>query len=351
MTRILVAFLVLVAVGCEGGRKEKTQNVTAKPSPSNSTIGENEEGLEEKSQLIDSNISDDQPYVSFPAVRIKMLRPVGFDDAEKFHGFQQENTQSSILLNRIPGPFSEIKRGFTSVHMETRGMNLLGKKDITIAGKNGILINITQSAYGIDFEKWVLVFEMDGETIMATATFPASETQSISENLKNALLSTLPDDSPEPPLGSDLDFKLVASKKLKITRSNVKALAFTQDGAIPMKSQDDPLLIATQSHSAVQIGDLRQFALKRLSQTALIITTQITSEGEIEIDGLSGYEIVADALHSDTARPVVVYQLILKLDDSYIIVGGRVGADSADEYLPEFKKMAHSLKRRTTPKK
>jgi hypothetical protein len=41
---------------------------------------------------------------------------------------------------------------------------------------------------------------------------------------------------------------------------------------------------------------------------------------------------------------MVVYQVMLFLDESYVLMVGFVGKDLADDFLPDFKKMARSLK-------
>lgn len=97
--------------------------------------------------------------------------------------------------------------------------------------------------------------------------------------------------------------------------------------------------------NGVPVGDKRQFAVQRLFQTAHTTIRSVGSNNEITVDGLDGYEILADAEDADSGTPLKVYQVILDDDRSYILMQGLVGANVADEYLPEFETMARSLSR------
>lgn len=351
-------FAILVAVACCGCDAEPTaptttsqQSIDATETPISgstptrpSSAGDNNPSRES----IDAHLNDDQqPYVSFPAAGVKVVRPDGFDDAENFHGFQQPRTQSSVLIATIPGPYSETTREFTAEQLEKRGMTLLAKEAVEIDGDAGVLLSVLQNAYGTMFSKWILAFGNANETRMVTATFPVSEEANLSSELKSVLLSTQIDDTVTPTPGANVGFSIATSEKLKLTNvsSIGKLLAYTKDGIIPAKSPTDPLFIAAPSLSKIPIDNMRQFAVERLFQIANTKISSVTSNNEITIDGLEGYELVAIGEHSDSATPLRVYQVILYDDGSYILMQGLVRANDADQYLPEFKRLARSLAR------
>lgn len=304
------------------------------------------EPAEAPADLTSNPMHDQGQYVSFPAVGVKIVRPDGFTDAENFHGFQQLSTLSSVMAGRIPGPFSEVTRGFTSEQMKTRGMTLRSKESVEIDGNTGILLNVTQSAGGIEFVKWILAFGSEKETRIVTATFRKADEAELSDKLKAVVVGTREETSPPPSLGADVAFEISASKKLKQTQSIGKALMYTKDGTILAKSREDPFFIAAPSLSKVPIEDGRQFAVQRLLKTADTKIASVKSNKEVVVDGLKGYEIVADAEDADSGTPLQVYQVILYDDGAYILMQGLVGERSAGEYLPEFKSMAHSLTRK-----
>jgi len=292
-----------------------------------------------------SPAGDQDQYISFPASGVKLVRPDGFDDAENFHGFQQPSTQSSVMVVMIPGPFSEVTGGFTAAQLKTRGMTLVSKENVEIEGNKGVLVSVTQTAHGTEFAKWIVAFGNEKETKMVTATFPKDHEAELSAQLKSVVLSARLDVTPPPTPGADVGFTIVASEKVKLTRGVGKMLAYTKDGVIPAPSPEAPLFIAAPSLSQVPIADKRQFSVQRIFQTAHTKITSVTATNAITIDGLDGYEIVADAEDADSGIPIVVYQVVLFDDKSYILVQGLVGTRFREEYLPEFKAMARSLTR------
>jgi hypothetical protein len=290
-------------------------------------------------------IGSQPQYVLFPAAGVKLIRPNGFDEAENFHGFQQLRTQSSIMVLKIPGPFSETARGLTAEQLKTRGMTLRSKESVGIDGNTGVLLGVTQNAYGMEFAKWILVFGDEEATKMIMATFPQSSEANLSSQLKAVVLGTKIDNTPAPAPGTDVGFAMVAPATLKLTSGIGKTLIYTKDGTIPAKSPEEPFLIAAPSLSEVPMDSKRQFAVQRLFQTAHTKISSVTSNDEITIDGLNGYEIVADGEDIDSGTPLSIYQVILYGDGSYILIQGLVGSTIADQYLPEFKSMARSLRR------
>jgi hypothetical protein len=286
------------------------------------------------------------PYTSFPTAGVLLSRPAGFDPAESFEGFQQRSTQSSVMVSKIPGPFAAVTIGFTAEGLKTRGMTLKSKENITIDGERGLLISLIQTAYDIEFTKWIVVFGNDKETKIVTATFPSTRAAKLSAQLKSAVLTAKNDPTPPPTLGSNVGFTIVASDKVKLTSGMGKMLLYTKDGAIPAKSPADPLFIVAPSFSQISIADKQQFATRRLYQTAHTKINSVTTTTPISIDGLDGYEIVADAQDASSGTPLAMYQVMLFDDNrSYILIQGLVGANVRAEYLPEFRSMALSFKK------
>jgi hypothetical protein len=281
-------------------------------------------------------------YTSFATAGIKLIRPNGFDVAENFNGFQQASTQSSVMVMTIPGPFSEVSRDFTLQGLKTQGMKLKSTQNVSIDGNKGILINLNKTAYGTKFSKWIFTFGDETETKIIIATFPQAKAAKLSPILKSVLLTAKNDTSVPPALGSDVGFKIVANK-LTLTRSIEKTLMYTKDGMIPAKSPEDPLFIVAPSLSELAIADKKEFATQRLAQTKSIQINSITSTAPITIDGLDGYEIVADAKDLTSDTPITVYQVMLFDAPSYVLIQSFVGTKIADEYLPEFKAMARSF--------
>jgi hypothetical protein len=296
------------------------------------------------SKPIDKTAQQDR-YISFPTAGVKLIRPDGFDPANLFSGFQQPSTKSSVMVTTIPGPFSQIASGFTAEQMKARGLILKSKENISIDSNPGLLIHLTQTADGTEFTKWVTIFGNEQATKIVTAAFPTALTDKLSPLLKSTVLSAKIDLTSSSAIDSDIGFTIAATNKMKSVSGVGKMLAYTQDGVIPAKSPADPLFIVAPSFSEVAISDKRQFAIQRLLKTAHTKIESVPTTTAIKIDGLDGYEMTADAKDLTSDTPLVVYQVMLFDDRSYILMQGLVGTKVRAEYLSAFQSMARSFKR------
>jgi hypothetical protein len=285
--------------------------------------------------------------VDFPEVGLAIPQPIGFTKAASFYGFEQATTNSSVMLSKIPGPFAAVTEGFTKSTLATTGIDLISKQSIKIDNQSGFLLNVSQSAYGQKFLKWIVVFGNDRETNVITATFPINNPQ-LSENLKKVVLAVVPIKIAAPVVSS-LPFTVTAVEglaRVKNVAAFGKAAAFTKDGNIPSSSVvTDPLLIITQSLGAVPVGDRKSFAQQRLSGYPQIEIETITATNEVTIDNLPGWEIIANARDLKTKLPLKIYQVVLfSKSGGYIVTIGIVGDKQSDLYLPKFKAIAQSYR-------
>ena len=234
-------------------------------------------------------------YVSFPSAGVRLIRPDGFDPANLFNGFQQPSTQSSVMVTTLPGPFSQMSGGFTAERMKTRGLILKSRENISIDSNPGLLINLTQTATGNEFTKWILIFGNEQNTKIITATFLTADTDKLSARLKAVVLSTKIDLATSSAINADIGFSVTAASKMKSVSGVGKMLVYTQDGVIPAKSPTDPLFLVTRSFSDLVIADRQKFALQRLLKTESVKIDSVPTTTAFKIDGLDGYEMVADA--------------------------------------------------------
>jgi hypothetical protein len=285
-------------------------------------------------------------YVSFPACGIRIRQPDGLEKASSFDGFGHPEIQASVVAVRLAAPYSKAITGFNPEQLSARGWTLLSRLDVKVDDLPGILVHFEQPTVGQVFLKWSLVFGDEQRTTIVTATIPKANAEQLAARLKDAVLSTRLDRASDVDPGSDLPFTIVSSSKLKLTPLVSKTLAYTRDGVVPLKSPKDPLFIAASSLGEVVAGDKRQFAERAIRQAAQTKGLVLKSTEAITIDGLDGYESLAEATDAQSETPLVVYQAILFDGTSYIVMQGLVGRELRDQYLPEFKAMTRSLKRK-----
>jgi hypothetical protein len=279
------------------------------------------------------------------------MMPGGFEKATTFDGFQQVKTGSSVVVLRMPGPYKEVTAGFDQAHLAAQGMRLKTKGPVTVDGQAGMLLRLTQQARGIDFAKWIVTFGDEKQTFLITATFPEARTE-LSPRMKASVLSVRREKTPvgtsaptDP--GAGIPYTLTSSDKLKLAGTMGKALFYTRDGAIPIKSPGDPIFVVAPSMGdAAPLGDRKEIALQRLQQTKVTKDISVTTNEPVTIDGLSGYEITATATDAKTNGPLTVYQVMLFDEKSYILMQGMVETPQGEAYLAEFKAAARTFKRK-----
>ena len=248
------------------------------------------------------------------------------------------------MIVLIPGPITEVAAGFTADNLKSRGMTLQSKEDVAIDGTTGVLLGITQDAFGIRFAKWIATVGNDKETRLITATYPKDDAN-LSRQLKEVILSARIIAVPALGKVPDVGFAIVGNDKLKFAFESSKALVYNKDGIVPSKSTGSPVFVVARSYSVISVVDKREFAVRRLHKTEELASISVTSNNEVSIDGLDGFELIANAHDKKSGSPQVTYQVILFDDESYFIMQGVVGVQFEAEYLPEFKALAHSFTR------
>jgi hypothetical protein len=284
---------------------------------------------------------------SVSAAGVKLVKPKGFEPAERFHGFRDLGRRSSVMVMNIPGPFAEVTKGLTTQGLASRGMKLLSTRKLKIGGADALLLSVSQviaAPEKTEYRKWMLVFGDGKRTSMVTAAFPASFADELSEPLKACVLSA----ERIAVGGSDPDFTIQPAGKMKRGKhigGALKALAFGLRAEGKGKP-GEPMLIAMRSFLRDPIGKQREFALKRLHQTPQFEKiVKVLWTRPIEVDGLAGFESLADSTHTEPDLPMKVYQVMLFTDTGYILIRGSVRKEQGEEFLPVFQKMARSLKR------
>lgn len=133
--------------------------------------------------------------------------------------------------------------------------------------------------------------------------------------------------------------------RFKLARKQSNLYTFTRDGKVSEKLTADPVFLAGSVYPRSPITDRKKFAEERLKSTGGLAGIAVTESGEITIDKLSGYELVAEGRDTDLNVPVVVYQAILFSDSRYYLMQGFTPPAEKASNLPAFREMARSFRR------
>lgn len=280
-----------------------------------------------------------------PGTKFFLVPPTGFVNATNFQGFQQVSSGASILVMEIPGPFSESTKGFNEQGLKTQGVILKKKEEIKVNQNEGFFITTEQFANGTNYSKYILVFGDAKATYMVNGTFPKEVTE-LDKDIRECLLSVVYESALTVDPFSTVTFTVdTKNTKLKFGKSITGMLLYTVDGKVPTESSDKTSFVVGRSLANVQTVDKKLTAINRIKKMPYTdIEVDESKINEIEIDGVSGYEIVGVALDKNGAKELV-YQVMLFTDNAYYITLGTTKNDF-DQNLELFKKVARTFKRK-----
>lgn len=355
MIRIIAAaFILIFALSCEAQAKLYTwtdedgvAHISNQPPDQEETQTPRSKKKIEREPAKETHNSSAENWLKIPGTKISMNPPPGFIAADHFPGFFHPEADSSIMVTEMPGPYSEITKGFNKVDLSAQGMSLIEKKPATVCENDGLLIHISQAVQNRQYEKWVVAFGSQDETSLVAAIFPQELRDQLSNTLRSCILGIRCSSDSDSNLLEGLAFSIYSTPKMKFARRMGNTLTMTKDGGFPAKNKTDPLLVAGASISpGLKIDDKKSFAMRRIRQTATLRDLEVLDVKEITIDGLAGYEITARGTDKKHGGACFAYQVILYGESDYYLIVGIVSADEKAEYLPAFKQIAMTFKRK-----
>ncbi|KAI9130569.1 hypothetical protein [Acaryochloris sp. CCMEE 5410] len=280
--------------------------------------------------------------VAFPDVGVAILQPSGFEKAESFYGFQQPSTGASVMVLAIPGPFAEVTQGFTKPALAEKGMTLHSKELTQVKGQSGVKVYFSQQANGQEFLKWAVLFGDTERTKMVVATAPKTHASKLRHSLQTVLQSVEPSQMAAAPLPFEIEAVADLAQVQGVAMGNTAL--FTLNGTIPTATPNDPMFIVALSIGEVFVGNRKEYARRRLLETAQTEIESVQTTTPITIDELEGYELTATGKDQKSQTPLMLYQVMLFPDEGgYILMMGMVGQQQVKNYLPQFKAMAQTF--------
>lgn len=284
-------------------------------------------------------------HVQIDGTNIFMIPPKSFKHSGNFKGFQNSDDPTSIIMTiEIPGPYSEVTKGFNADMLKTKGMVLKNKKEIKIANFDALLIELNQSANDRIFSKHIMVYGNEKSTTLINGVY-LSDSLQLGQDIKQSILSTFVDtkwmSNPREALGYSLN-ESVGSLKFKAVVGN--GMIFNRDLKTPTESFDKATLITDKSFAETEIENKKLFCVSRLKKYpdsySLIPVKGIN---EIELDNLKGYELFAKNNDKDNEE---LYQVVLFDNDGgyYLFVGTYM--NDSEEAKTDIKKIITTFTRR-----
>ena len=284
---------------------------------------------------------------TIPGTRVSLIPPDDFILTSRFPGFWHETVGASIMVTEFPASLVESVAGFGDRSaLGKRGLTLVHKQEVNVNNQKGLLLRIKQVVSGIDYLKWLLIFGNEKESVMVAASFPEELETELSERMKASILTAKWNKEIEVSLTEGLNFTVTAKGEMIPAKRIANALLYTWNGIFPSKVVDHPFFIVGQTLSKIDISDKKEFAKKRLLQTATITDIALEYSRPVTVDKLSGYELIAKGTDKESGQSMVIYQMILYEDEGYYLMQGIVSSRGRRIHFPIFREIARSFKRK-----
>jgi hypothetical protein len=284
-------------------------------------------------------------HQGIPGTRVSLVVPEGFALADRFFGLMGGDGVSAVVVNEIPGPIESVRAAMTAEALAARGLELLHSEPVTIDGRDAVLVDVRRTAAGRELRGWIVAFgEADG-SVMISASTSAALADRVGATLRRTLMSAEwnPGEILDPYAG--LGFTLAEAGSLKISDRLPSMISFTRGGNRGALAPDDPLLLAGSFSAPIDATDLEGFARRRLDEIAELEAPEVVSKRDLTLGGLPAHELVVSAKDRRSGTPITVYQALVADGDRFFLVQGLVGADKAEEFMPQFREIAHSFRR------
>ncbi len=278
---------------------------------------------------------------------VSLIPPLGFTPSDRFPGYWQESTGSSIMVTEFPAPFAEISPGLSSSSaLSKRGMVLLKKDSVVVGGRTGVLAQVEQNFQEAKYLKWLLLFGDGKESVLITAAFPKELQNHLSGAMKASILTARLDSQKNVSPTEGMNFSITEKGGLRLAKRMANLLLYTLNAIFPSKDLNDPIFVVGQSLREIGISDVEGFAKARVLQTAEVTDVVVEQSNKVTIDNLKGYEIVAKARDQQSGRRMLIYQVILFEGQGYYLMQGLVSSENGQSSLVVFKEMAGTFSRK-----
>ena len=279
-----------------------------------------------------------------PGTNVTLAPPEGFSIAQQYPGFERADVQASIMVTELPVAAGGMIRSMTKPALAGRGMALISARDAVINDNPARLLHVRQKTATADVLKWMLIAGHASATVMIVGTFPTGVSPEIGDGIQQSLLTaSWSSATPASPF-EGLLFRLTPTDRLKLAGRVSHMLMFTESGTMGSPGSTEALYIAGHSVGNGKIGDVQTFSEARARQTTLMTGVTNFSGQQIQVAGLVGYELEADATDARSGRGMRLYQVIIPDQNGYFILQGLSRADRAAEIFPEFRAVTASFR-------
>ena len=281
-----------------------------------------------------------------PNSRVVLDLPPGYTPSPLFSGFQDEASGVSYVILEAPvGEYDKMARGFTEAELGKRGIKQVQQGQLSRTDPYVYMRAMQKSEAGL-YAKYFVLFRTSDQTVLVSVNVPQHSLDDgavKAEEIERVLTTAK---TTEKPAVRDIYSLSYLGPFKEAGRLVGTSKVYTLDGRLEPER-------AGETRSAFMVApslDKRQVEEPNKQAVALLASLpgykdfKPGTTRSINIGGLDGVEVEADAIDEDDGKPIHLYQaMLLGADGGYFRLIGIAAPADKTRLAGEFAKIAHSF--------
>ena len=281
---------------------------------------------------------------NIPGTDITLSPPANFITATSFVGFQQIETFSTIKIAQLEQPYAEALLEANQQRADTSGAPVPDSLSLRVGTREAQLFALTTKISGETFNQWLLIIGDAHRSISITATYPDWAAATMSDPLRESLLSAQWLRSAQQQLFYDLPFVVSETADLKFTKRTANMLILADAPPTGSVQTTTPAMVIGHLTSDTPIIDIKAFSHAQLAKLKTIELVDLVNEGEVKVDGIRAYKITATARSVATGDILSFGQILAFQEYRYLLIHQSVREAAFGAYEAQFAEVVASLR-------
>ncbi len=281
-----------------------------------------------------------------PNSRVVLDLPAGFTPSPLFSGFQNEALGVSYVILEAPaGEYDKMAQGFTAEELAKRGITEVepGKLD---RAEPYVYMRAHQKSAAGNYAKFFVLFPTGDQTVLISVNVPAKALEKGEikpEDIERVLATAKTTDKPAVRDLYTLNY-LGPFKEAGTVVGTSKLYTLDERLEPERRGETRSAFMVAPSLDKRPVVDPEKLAVSLLASLPGYKDVTPGKPHPVEISGMKGVEVTADAVDEDDGRPIKLYQTMLfGKDGGYFRLIGIATPKQAERLAPEFPKIAQSF--------
>ncbi len=282
-----------------------------------------------------------------PGSRIGLTPPSGFVVSNVFRGFEDRDNKALILIFELPAAaFAEIGKSTSIEAVRKQGLSIEKREDLDLPGGKAVLFSGTEEAGGIKARKWLMFVGGAGFTAAVNVQVPETAKDVYPDAaIRTALESIATRANPIQEQLGLLPFHVSDLSGFEVTEvTETRTLVLAEPGKQGAEIVTAPhMLLGALMVPSVAAEERANFAREALSGLVAFKEMRVTYAEPLRLGGQQGFEIRADAKHTQSGTDVSIVQWVRFGTGGVLRIIGITPKDQWAAAFPRFRTVRDSI--------